>query len=164
MPTAITGSSGKITLSCVAGTRQLKVFHDRFGSKVIPVNVSGEKLSVRVRLENPAAIIVEDEAHWRVSDSACCFGRGAKKIPGTFGDPVQALQVLPGVARPNIAEGSIVVRGAEELTPAFMSMECRFHICFIRWYLARSSFPHLLMTLNFSLEECPQNTEKSLNL
>jgi hypothetical protein len=43
-----------------------------------------------------------------------------RSIPGTFGDPVRALQTLPGVARPNIAEGSLVVRGAEGLNTAYL--------------------------------------------
>lgn len=119
LPTAVTSSSGKATVNCVAGTRQLKVFHDRFGSKVIPVSISGEKLSVRVRLENPAAIIVEDESTGGSVTRHVVSAEELKKIPGTFGDPVQALQVLPGVARPNIAEGSIVVRGAEGINTGF---------------------------------------------
>lgn len=34
-------------------------------------------------------------------------------VPGSFGDPIRALQSLPGVARPSTVEGDIVVRGAE---------------------------------------------------
>jgi hypothetical protein len=36
-------------------------------------------------------------------------------VPGSFGDPLRALQSLPGVARPATLEGDIVVRGAEAL-------------------------------------------------
>jgi hypothetical protein len=36
-------------------------------------------------------------------------------IPGSFGDPIRALQSLPGVARPSVLEGDLVVRGAEGL-------------------------------------------------
>lgn len=39
-------------------------------------------------------------------------------VPGSFGDPVRALQSLPGVARPGALEGDIVVRGAEALSTA----------------------------------------------
>lgn len=34
-------------------------------------------------------------------------------VPGSFGDPIRALQSLPGVARPATLEGDIIVRGAE---------------------------------------------------
>jgi hypothetical protein len=36
-------------------------------------------------------------------------------VPGSFGDPIRAIQSLPGVARPVTIEGDIVVRGAEAL-------------------------------------------------
>lgn len=36
-------------------------------------------------------------------------------IPGAMGDPIRALQSLPGVARPAGLEGAIVVRGAEAM-------------------------------------------------
>jgi hypothetical protein len=38
-----------------------------------------------------------------------------KLVPGSFGDPLRALQSLPGVARPSVLEGDLVVRGAEGL-------------------------------------------------
>lgn len=36
-----------------------------------------------------------------------------RRVPGSFGDPVRALQSLPAVARPHSVEGALVVRGAE---------------------------------------------------
>ena len=36
-------------------------------------------------------------------------------VPGSFGDPIRALQNLPGVARPAGPQGDIVVRGAEAI-------------------------------------------------
>jgi hypothetical protein len=42
-----------------------------------------------------------------------------RQVPGSFGDPIRALQSLPGVARPASLEGSIVVRGAEGVNTGF---------------------------------------------
>ena len=42
-----------------------------------------------------------------------------RRIPGSFGDPVRALQSLPGVARPAGIEGDIVLRGAEASNTGF---------------------------------------------
>ncbi|MEQ1500948.1 MAG: TonB-dependent receptor plug domain-containing protein [Myxococcota bacterium] len=36
-----------------------------------------------------------------------------RRVPGSFGDPIRALQALPSVARPRSIEGALVVRGAE---------------------------------------------------
>lgn len=41
-----------------------------------------------------------------------------RRVPGSFGDPIRALQSLPSVARPVSVEGSIVARGAEAVNTA----------------------------------------------
>ncbi len=55
-----------------------------------------------------------------------------KSVPGTLGDPVRALQSLPGVARPSAVEGDIVVRGAEASNTGYrvdgMRVPYMFHL------------------------------------
>src|SRR5690606_33723927 len=34
------------------------------------------------------------------------------RVPGTRGDPLRAVEILPGVARPPFAAGALIVRGA----------------------------------------------------
>ncbi len=41
-----------------------------------------------------------------------------RRVPGSFGDPIRAIQSLPGVARSASLEGDIVVRGSEGINTA----------------------------------------------
>ena len=82
---------------------------------------AGETLRLRYRMRVPAGaeIVVVDEAVGDEIHKTVVTVDELRSIPGTFGDPVRALQTLPGVARPNLAEGSLVVRGAEGMNTAY---------------------------------------------
>ena len=115
-----TTEEGKATIDCQTGSNQVTVFHDEYGKKQVPVTIENPTgLSMRIRLESPSFMIVEDEQQTGAITRHVVSSEELKRVPGTFGDPVRALQSLPGVARPNIAEGAIVVRGAEGINTGF---------------------------------------------
>lgn len=117
--TVITNAKGQATLPCSKGNHVVSVFHDTYGKKQIPLEIEGDNASMRIRLEAPSFMIIEDEKQTDAITRHVVTAEELKRVPGTFGDPVRALQSLPGVARPNIAEGSIVVRGAEGINTGF---------------------------------------------
>ena len=116
----ITDDKGDGLLECNTGTNTIQVFHEEYGKKSIPLTISNsEGTTVRIRLESPYFLVVEDEQQTAAITRHVVTSEELKRVPGTFGDPVRALQSLPGVARPNIAEGAIVVRGAEGINTGF---------------------------------------------
>ncbi|MBT3219048.1 MAG: hypothetical protein HN348_08150 [Proteobacteria bacterium] len=58
-------------------------------------------------------------------------------IPGSFGNPIRALQSLPGMARPNLAEVDLVIRGAEGINTRFYVDEIPVPYLF-HWFVGRS--------------------------
>ena len=129
----ITDDKGRSTLDCNTERKHYSCLSRRVrGKKSIPLtieNVNGT--AVRIRLESPSFLIVEDEQQTAAITRHVVTSDELKRIPGTFGDPVRALQSLPGVARPNIAEGAIVVYGAEGINTGFyvdgMPVPSMFH-------------------------------------
>lgn len=83
--------------------------------------VGGEALSLRFTLLRLAAGAAEDDVGATIITVAAprqpeqtrrsLSAREARSQPGTGGDPVRALQSLPGVARAPFSVGSLVVRG-----------------------------------------------------
>ena len=142
-------------MPCPKGEHTVYVFHDTYGKKQIPLEVEDESTSMRIRLESPSVMIIEDEKQTDAITRHVVTAEELKRVPGTFGDPVRALQSLPGVARPNVAEGSIVVRGAEGINTGFyvdgMPVPYMFHTMVGRSVIILRS----LMTLSFR-EECLQ--------
>jgi hypothetical protein len=114
-----TNSNGTTVLECDQGKQTIIVFHNWYGKKRLPHTISGDELSFRIKLEPPAELIVVGEKQGEEVTRHVITAEELKMVPGTFGDPVRAIQSLPGVARPNIAEGSIVVRGAEGINTGF---------------------------------------------
>ncbi len=118
--TVQTQSKGVATVECPSGVQTIEVFHDDYGRKKVPITIeNSDSVSMRIRLEPPSFLVVEDEQQTGAVTRHVVTGEELKRVPGTFGDPVRALQSLPGVARPNIAEGAIVVRGAEGINTGF---------------------------------------------
>jgi hypothetical protein len=118
-PTAATDALGKAALECEQGQRTIEVFHEEYGKKELRQNISSIPTSLRIRLEPAAAMVIVSERAGEEVTRHVVTAEELKMVPGTFGDPVRALQALPGVARPNVAEGSIVVRGAEGINTGF---------------------------------------------
>lgn len=114
-----TASNGRANIDCLHSNQLITVFHPDYGKKTIPYEQIGNSVFVRVRLESPFNIIIEDEKQTDAVTRHVLDAEELKRVPGTFGDPIRALQSLPGVARPNIAEGTIVVRGAEGINTGF---------------------------------------------
>ena len=117
--TSTTDEQGETTISCDNRWQTIVVFHDAYGKKKMPQTIGGEQMRLRVRMEAPQELIVVGEKQGEEITRHVITAEELKMVPGTFGDPVRALQSLPGVARPNIAEGSIVVRGAEGINTGF---------------------------------------------
>ncbi len=119
-----TDAAGKLTLYVSEEEVLLRITHPDYleiahdGLEPDP----GEATVLRYRMRTPggAEILVLDEAVGEEIHRTVVTIEELRSVPGTFGDPVRALQTLPGVARPNIAEGSLVVRGAEGLNTAYL--------------------------------------------
>lgn len=65
-----------------------------------PVSFQSEEVTILAHRERPQAI------------QASINQAEIKEIPGTFGDPVRAVQILPGVGIPNDFSGQLLVQGA----------------------------------------------------
>ncbi|MCO4743392.1 MAG: TonB-dependent receptor plug domain-containing protein [Proteobacteria bacterium] len=76
----------------------------------------GDQLTVIYRVERWAwgreVVVYGDKVREEVSRTVLT-AEELRLVPGSFGDPIRALQSLPGVARPTTVEGDLVVRGAE---------------------------------------------------
>jgi hypothetical protein len=82
----------------------------------------GETSTTRVRYALREAtyevIITEDRERVEV-DRQVISAEELKAMPGSFGDPVMALQALPSVSRTNFLDNNLVVRGAEGINTGF---------------------------------------------
>lgn len=119
---AVSDPTGAFSLITVPGDVSIHVIHPDY--ELIEVDEfleANDTTRVRLRMRTPAgaAITVTGKAMTEEVTRTVVTIEELKSVPGTFGDPVRALQTLPGVARPNIAEGSIVVRGAEGINTGY---------------------------------------------
>lgn len=70
-------------------------------------------------------------------------------VPGSFGDPIRALQAMPGVARSSLTDGRLIVRGADGSNTAVWLDEMPVPYLF-HWFIARSVVnPAVLSEVNF---------------
>lgn len=68
---------------------------------------------IEPRPDQASAMVVETQrARKQVSSRTLSLAEIAQ-TPGTFGDPIRALESLPQVSRPKLLDGALVVRGAE---------------------------------------------------
>jgi hypothetical protein len=72
------------------------------------------------RADRGKAIIVETRRPPREVNLAILGADELERTPGTFGDPVRAIESQPNVARPKLLEGALVVRGAEPANTAVL--------------------------------------------
>lgn len=113
----LSGAGGAYLLSASAGTWVLHAGADGFapltrtvtlkpGERrvlnlgLVPVSFVGAQVEVHAHRDPPQAI------------QATVTQAQIKEIPGTFGDAVRSVQVLPGVGIPNDFSGQILVQGA----------------------------------------------------
>ena len=117
-----TGVTGSAQLSAPPAVYEIRIVHPDY--QVLSDEeelVSGRTVKARFRMRPPAGatVLIVDERLTEEVHKTVVSIEELKSVPGTFGDPVRGLQTLPGVARPNIAEGSLVVRGAEGLNTGY---------------------------------------------
>lgn len=115
---ALTDERGQFTFyDLVEGTWQLKATQDGFLLTQSDERVSlGEETVVQLYLErtadNPYDVLVEGKSVSREVTRRRLATREAETLPGTFGDPLLAVENLPSVAVVPFAGGSISMRGA----------------------------------------------------
>lgn len=116
-------AAGRFALEAPPGAVRVRVLHPEFSALELEESLSTrETLEVVYRLRRPAAgeeLIVYGERPREELSRQVYTGEELRGVPGSFGDPVRALQSLPGVARPQGLEGDIVVRGAEGVNTGF---------------------------------------------
>lgn len=121
---AISDPEGRFALPLPAGLSRLMVQHPSFSPLAMLEELEpGQELEVVYRLRPPRGgdeeLVVYGEREREDVSRQVISAEELRAISGTFGDPVRALQSLPGVARPQSFEGNIVVRGAEGINTAF---------------------------------------------
>lgn len=116
---ALTNESGRFTFYDLApGSWLLTVRHAGYlDSKGGEAVVAGEQTEVKLYLErtadNPYDVLVEAAAPKREVTRHRLAVKEAQSQPGSFGDPLLAVQNLPGVAvQNNTGDGGIAMRGA----------------------------------------------------
>jgi hypothetical protein len=77
------------------------------------------EVSLEVRLRVDQGMVITAESEFKGIQRQVIQAEELKVIPGAFGDPIRALQSLPGVARPAGVEGDIILRGAEASNTGF---------------------------------------------
>ncbi len=120
---ATSDAQGLFRLDAPPGAVRVRVLHPDHAPLELEERLSlREALEVVYRLRPPPAaeeIVVYGERQREELSRQVFSGAELRGIPGSFGDPVRALQSLPGVARPQGLEGDIVVRGAEGINTGF---------------------------------------------
>ena len=118
----LTDVNGRFEIKAREGVVDIVIRHDEYGVHLDRERLGpGEVGRIKIRMKQPPGmnITVVDEALAPEVHKTVISAEELRVVPGTFGDPVRALQALPGVARPNIAEGALVVRGAEGMNTAY---------------------------------------------
>ena len=110
-------AAGRFTLPVAAGEVTLTITSDEHhGLTTVERVGTGESLTLLLRLERVSykdTIVVYGEQRREEVARSVWSADELRLVPGSFGDPIRALQSLPGVARPSSIEGAIVVRGSE---------------------------------------------------
>ncbi|MFT4624914.1 MAG: hypothetical protein ACI8PZ_003580 [Myxococcota bacterium] len=115
----VTGVDGRFELTVPDGGVAVRVACAEHRALMVDeVVASGETVRVIYRVERGSwaeeVVVYGDSVRDEVARSVWS-AQELRRVPGAFGDPVRALQSLPGVARPNGPDGALVVRGAEGL-------------------------------------------------
>jgi len=120
---AVTDGDGAFDLVVPKGRWTIHVLHDAWSPfDAFEAVSAGDDLQVVYRLRPLGAdeevVVTAERAREEVSRQVVTAEQ-LREVPGSFGDPVRALQSLPGVARPQSLEGNLVVRGAEGINTGF---------------------------------------------
>ena len=104
---------------------------------LFPFDIKGDNMEVRLRISSPAELIIESDKREGEVTKHVITATELKSVPGTFGDPIKALQSLPGVSRSGFGDGSVVVRGAEGINTGFYvdGMQVPQHVSYLGWPL-----------------------------
>lgn len=118
---AATDDRGGFRLALPAGEHRvtLSVAEHR-DLEVTETLAPGETVEVRYRMERfswEEELVVWGERREEVARTVLSIDE-LRRIPGSFGDPIRALQSLPSVSRGPELSGDIVARGAEALNTA----------------------------------------------
>jgi TonB family protein len=114
----ITDDDGNFAFHGVApGQYQLLVVADHYDRVRRPITLDkGDALDLTVRLRpvngNPYETVVEGEREVIEVTRRKLTREQLTSVPGTFGDPIRAIQALPGIARSPFGLGVIIVRGS----------------------------------------------------
>ncbi|HUJ58530.1 MAG TPA: TonB family protein [Kofleriaceae bacterium] len=115
---AVTGDDGSFFFHGVpAGNYQLIAVDPRFDRLERPIAI-GKREALEVRLwmrpkgGNPYETVVEGEREQLEVTKRTLQRQQLTNVPGTFGDPIRALQSLPGIARSPFGVGLLLVRGS----------------------------------------------------
>jgi TonB family protein len=115
---AVTGDDGSFYFHGVpAGTYKLLAIDPRFDRLERPIEL-GKREDVEVRLwmrpkgGNPYETIVEGQREVLEVTRRTLQRQQLQSVPGTFGDPIRAIQTLPGLGRPPFGVGLLLVRGS----------------------------------------------------
>lgn len=112
---------GRFSVEVHAGSHTLEVAVDidhlpvRWQGTVAPGHPEIELWVERQSLDE---VVVYGEPEPRKLSAQTYSAAELKRVPGSFGDPIRALQSLPSVARPASVEGNLVARGAEAVNTA----------------------------------------------
>ncbi|TNE87689.1 MAG: hypothetical protein EP330_17595 [Deltaproteobacteria bacterium] len=120
--TAVVKPDGTFMLPVPPGRRAVLIQSDEHLERAQMEELwPGEALTVVYRVERWAwgreVVVYGDKLREEVSRTVLT-AEELKLIPGSFGDPIRALQSLPSVARPTTVEGDLIVRGAEAANTA----------------------------------------------
>lgn len=85
-------------------------------TQLIDVGKDGKTLKpifLEPRADRTAAMVVQTQRVRKEARLEVLNPTDIERTPGTFGDPIRAVESLPNVARPKLLDGALVVRGAE---------------------------------------------------
>jgi TonB family protein len=115
---AVTDENGEFAFHGVApGTYRVIAVSDKYDRLERPVYLAaGEVNDLTLRLRplnaNPYQTVVEGEREVIEVTRRKLTREQLTSVPGTFGDPIRAIQALPGVARSPFGVGVLVIRGS----------------------------------------------------
>ena len=115
---AVTAEDGSFFFHGVpAGSYKLIAVDPRFDRLERPIVIgTREALSLRLWMRpkggNPYETVVEGEGEQLEVTKRTLQRQQLMSVPGTFGDPIRAIQTLPGIARAPFGVGLLLVRGS----------------------------------------------------
>ena len=114
---SFSGEDGRYTLELASGAWTLIYSLPGFLSQKVHIDVRGAsrdlgRLFLEPRPGRRPALIVREEPD-RDINLEIITREEIERVPGTGGDPLKALESLPGVARSGFLNAALVVRGAE---------------------------------------------------